>query len=144
MTQVAGGLMESVWFGFDAERLLIRVDTRGGPAREILAEADRLRIGFVEPSEREIVVMQPESIQPVGYLNHAGGMIANGTTIDASADAIFELGVPFARLEIRPGDSIRFYVELERGATSLDRAPREGIFELVAPSTDFERIMWQV
>jgi alpha-amylase/alpha-mannosidase (GH57 family) len=144
MTQVANGLLESVWFGFDAERLLIRVDTQGGPAREILAEADRLRIGFVEPSDREIVVMGPETSKPIGSLNRAGGMIANGTTIDASTDAIFELGVPFARLELRPGDSIRFYVELERGETSLDRAPREGVFELVTPSPDFERIMWQV
>ena len=49
MTQVASGLLESVWFGFDAERLLVRVDTQGGPARDVLAEADRLRIGFVEP-----------------------------------------------------------------------------------------------
>ena len=31
MTQVADGLMDRVWFGFDAERLLIRVDTQGGP-----------------------------------------------------------------------------------------------------------------
>ena len=77
-------------------------------------------------------------------MNHAGGLIANGTTIEASTDAIFELAVPFARLELRPGDSIRFYVELMRGEASLDRAPREGIFELVAPSPDFERIMWQV
>ena len=48
-----------VWFGFDAERLLVRVDTEGGPARERLAEADRLRIGFVDPAEREIVVLEP-------------------------------------------------------------------------------------
>jgi alpha-amylase/alpha-mannosidase (GH57 family) len=144
MTQVASGLLESVWFGFDAERLLIRVDTQGGPAREVLAEADRLRVGFVEPADREIVVMQPDSTRPIGYLNHAGGMVLNGTTVQASTGAIFEMAVPFARLELRPGQTIRFYIELQRGTTSLDRAPREGIFELVAPSPDFERIMWQV
>ena len=144
MTQVASGLLEAVWFGFDAERLLIRVDTEGGPAREILAEADRLRVGFVEPSEHEIVVNTPDSNRPTGYLNHAGGMIANGTTIQASSDVIFEMAVPFARLEKRPGETIRFYVELQKGQASLDRAPREGIFELVVPSPDFERIMWQV
>jgi len=144
MTQVASGMLESVWFGFDASRLLIRVDTQGGPARDILGDADRLRIGFVEPSGREIVILQPYSSQPIGYLNHDGSMIANGTTIEASTGAIFEMAVPFARLELRPGDSIRFYVELERGETSLDRAPREGIFELVTPSRDFEQIMWQV
>ncbi len=144
MSQVANGLMDRVWFGYDAERLLIRVDTMGGPAREILADADRLRIGFVEPSEREILVLQPAAKRPIGYLNQAGGMVANGTTVQAATDAIFEMGIPFARLELKAGDSIRFYVELLKGDTSLDRAPREGIFELVVPSPDFERIMWQV
>ncbi len=71
-------------------------------------------------------------------------MVSNGTTIDASTGLIFEMAVPFARLELRPGETIRFYIELLRGPASLDRAPREGIFELVAPSPDFERIMWQV
>ena len=59
MTLVARGCCSRIWFGFDAERLLIRVDTEGGPARERLAEVDRLRIGFVDPAEREIVVMEP-------------------------------------------------------------------------------------
>ncbi len=47
MTLVARGVLHAVWFGFDAERLLIRVDTEGGPARERLAggrsPAHRLR-----------------------------------------------------------------------------------------------------
>ena len=38
MTLVAKGLLQSVWFGFDAQRLLVRVDTEGGPARERLGE----------------------------------------------------------------------------------------------------------
>jgi hypothetical protein len=58
--------------------------------------------------------------------------------------AIVELAVPFARLGVEPGDPIRFYVELHKGDFSIDRAPREGIFELKTPSPDFERIMWQV
>ena len=48
-----------------------------------------------------------------------------------------------AESSVNDGDPIRFYVELVAGHTSLDRAPREGIFELTAPSPDFERIMWQ-
>ena len=43
MTLVAKGLLQCVWFGFDAERLLVRVDTEGGPARE------RLRRGRSSP-----------------------------------------------------------------------------------------------
>ncbi len=144
MTLVARGLLASIWFGFDAERLLVRIDTEGGRARERLAEVERLRIGFVDPAEREIVVLDPSVARPVAVLKHAGRTVANGTTIPAATGAIFELAAPFARLDLEPGDPIRFYVELQKGDSSLDRAPREGVFELVVPSPDFERIMWQV
>jgi alpha-amylase/alpha-mannosidase (GH57 family) len=144
MTLVSRNLLESIWFGFDAERLLIRVDTSGGAARQRLAEVDRLRIGFVDPAEREVVVLSPAETFPVACLNHAGRLLANGTTIPVATGAICELGVPFARLDRAPGDPIRFYVELSKGESSVDRAPREGLFELVAPAPDFERILWQV
>ena len=90
------------------------------------------------------MVMEPAAPRPIAYLNHAGSPRANGTTVQVATDGIFELAVPFARLDLDPGDPIRFYVELYQGDSSLDRAPREGIFELAAPSPDFERIMWQV
>jgi len=144
MTLVARGLLHCIWFGFDAERLLVRIDTAGGPARERLAGADRLRIGFVDPAEREVVVLEPTAYRPTAVLNHAGRPVANGTTVQVATDVIVELAVPFARLDLEPGDPVRFYVELYRGDSSLDRAPREGILELVAPSPNFERIMWQV
>ena len=58
--------------------------------------------------------------------------------------AILELAVPFrgsiSNRAIRSGSTS----SCSKGETSLDRAPREGIFELVVPSPDFERIMWQV
>ncbi len=144
MTLVTRGALHSVWFGFDAARLLIRVDTEGGPARERLKEADRLRIGFVDPAEREIVVMEPSATHPAAFLHQAGRPAANGTTVEVATGSVFELALPFARLDLAPGDPIRFYVELLKADSSLDRAPREGIFELTVPSPDFERIMWQV
>ena len=101
-------------------------------------------IGFVDPAEREIVVVQPSIPNPVAYLNHAGRPLANGTTVSVATGMILELAVPFNRLEVGPGEPIRFYVELLGGESSLDRAPREGIFELVVPCPDFERILWQV
>jgi len=144
MTLVARGLLQTIWFGFDAERLLVRVDTAGGPAQDRLAETDRLRIGFVDPAEREIVVTRPADRRPLACLNHAGRLLVNGTTIQVATGSVLELGVPLARLDLAPGDPIRFYVELFKRDASLDRAPREGVFELAAPSPDFERIMWQV
>jgi alpha-amylase/alpha-mannosidase (GH57 family) len=144
MTLVTKGLLHCVWFGFDAEQLLLRLDTEGGPAVDRLGDVDRLRVGFVDPAEREIVVVRPSSRQPVAYLNHAGQPIANGTTVSVATGQILELAAPFCRLDRKIGEPLRFYVELLKGETSLDRAPREGIFELTVPSPDFERILWQV
>jgi hypothetical protein len=144
MTLVARGPLRAIWFGFDAERLLIRVDTEGGPARDRLAEADRLRIGFVDPAESEVLVIEPAAPRPVAYLNRAGCPSVNGDTVQVATDSVLELAIPFARIDRAPGDPIRFYVELFQGDSSLDRAPREGVLELTTPSHDFERILWQV
>jgi hypothetical protein len=143
MTLVSQGPLRQVWFGFSPDRLLIRVDTEG-PASETLANVDRLRVGFVEPAEWEIIVEDPSSPWPVGHIDHAGGPSSNGTTVEVATGKILELAVPFGRLGVKADDPVRFYVELLQGETSLDRAPREGIFDMIAPSPDFERIMWQV
>ena len=144
MAMASKGMLESVWFGFDAERLLIRLDAQGASAAERLGEADRVRIGFVDPPGREILVVEPGAPRPTAYLNQAGKVIANGATISTATGQILELALPFRRLDLSPGDPIRFYVEVLRDNASIDRAPREGILELQTPSIDFERINWQV
>ncbi|MEO6811777.1 MAG: glycoside hydrolase family 57 protein [Isosphaeraceae bacterium] len=143
MTLVSQGLMKYVYFGFSVERLYIRIDTTDGKARDLLADVDRLRIGFVNPADWEVLIEHPGST-PIGSIRHAGDLSSNGATVEVATDQILELGVPFGRLGLKAGEPIRFYVELLRGETSLDRAPREGIFELTVPTPDFERIMWQV
>ncbi len=145
MTLVAKGLLQSVWFGFDAERLLVRVDTEGGPARERLADADRLRIGFVDPAEREIVVMEPASPRPIAYLNHAGQPVGQrhhgpGRDRRRSSSWLFRLRGSTSIPATRSGSMSSSTTEIP---ASIER-PREGIFELAVPSPDFERIMWQV
>ena len=144
MTLVSKGLLQSIWFGFSAEKLFIRVDTEGAAAAERLAEVGQLRVGFVDPANWEIVVQNPSLARPTAYLNHGGLLSSNGNTVEVATAKILELAVPFGRLGLKSGEAIRFYVELLAGNASLDRAPREGIFELAVPTPDFERIMWQV
>ncbi|MFO0909882.1 MAG: glycoside hydrolase family 57 protein [Isosphaeraceae bacterium] len=144
MALVSKGAMHGVWFGFNADKLLIRVDTEGGPARDRLAEVGALRVGFIEPANCEVVITHPGSPRPLGSVNPAIDTNRNGTAVEAACGKILELAVPFAKLGVVPGDSLKFYVELLVEDASVDRAPREGIFELTVPSPDFERIMWQV
>ena len=143
MTLVSQGLLKQIWFGFGPDRLFIRVDTHG-PAREALLAADALRIGFVDPADWEIFVPSPAVAHPSGVVKHKGQPSSGSTTVEIATDRILELAVSFGRLGLRANDPIRFYVEVLHGESSLDRAPREGIFELTVPTPDFERIMWQV
>ena len=144
MTLVSQGVLKEVWFGFDEKRFLLRVDTEG-PARERLAEVDQLRAGFVEPSEAKILVDAPVSAQAncdASKGEGKGGEWANaggGDRLDPCSVAL-----PFDQIGREPGETVRFFVELFQGENSIDRAPREGLFELFVPSEDFERIMWQV
>ncbi|MGE3818939.1 MAG: alpha-amylase/alpha-mannosidase [Isosphaeraceae bacterium] len=144
MALVAKGILHAVWFGFSADRLLIRVDTEGGRASERLAEVDRLRIGFVEPADHEIRIDHPARANPRGFVGRSGNGRYDPETVEVACGKILELAVPFDQLGLSVGDPIKFYVELLHADASLDRAPREGIFELTVPSPDFERIMWQV
>ena len=141
MALVAKGLLRQIWFGFGVDRLLIRVDTEGGPACERLAEVGRLRVGFVDPPDREVVVAAPSGPRPSARVRRPGGETVEG---EAACGKIFELAVPFEALGSKAGEPLRFYVELLTDDASVDRAPREGIFELAVPSPDFERVMWQV
>ena len=140
------GLLQAVWFGFDAERLLIRVDTEGGPAprapgrgrpaagrlrrpgrlgdRRAAARRSRGRSAYINHARRAVEQRRrPSRWPPAGSSSWPSRSAGSGC---------------------KAGDPIRFYVELLGGDASLDRAPREGIFELTVPSPDFERIMWQV
>ena len=143
MTLVSQGPLRCVWFGFSVDRLLIRLDTEG-PALERLAEADRIRVGFVDPVNWEVLLDSPASPRPTAEIRHSDKVSGKGTAVEVAVNKVLELAVPFGQLGLKAGDPVRFYIELLSGESSLDRAPREGIFELTVPSVDFERIMWQV
>jgi alpha-amylase/alpha-mannosidase (GH57 family) len=143
MSQVSQGILKRAWFGFDSSHLFLRLDTVGS-AREALADLDLLRVAFIDPPELCVQIEYPGTERPLGSINTPHAPPINGYTVQAACDRIFEASVPFERLGAIPGSVLRFYVELIGKDSSLDRAPREGIFTLQVPAPDFERVMWQV
>lgn len=140
MTLVTEGILKAIHFGFDAERLMIRLDT-SRLAKSDLAGMDELRIGFLEPIGHEIRIRHPVGPRPDPVLSR--GKQAIPASIQFAAEQIAELTVPFTDLALEPERSIHFFVEVIKDGQSVDRAPREGAIELRVPSPDFERIMWQ-
>jgi alpha-amylase/alpha-mannosidase (GH57 family) len=143
MDMTFAGLVSDLYFGFDTERLFIRLDACHGPFRERLAEVSRLRIAMFQPEGFELVVSQPAQRAPRVELFDRGASVADAG-IEAAADWIFELSIPFRALGLATDDAIQFAVEIVQDEQVIERIPSEGAIETSVPSPDYELIMWQV
>ncbi len=141
MTKVTMGVLRDVYFGFDANRLAIRMDT-ARYALEDLDTLDEIRIRFIEPSGLEIRIAGLKQHDAKAKLYRDDKLVSK-VNIELAIDQIFELAVPFADLGLAPESTIQMYIEATAKKQSVDRAPQEGVLEMVVPSPDFERIMWQ-
>jgi alpha-amylase/alpha-mannosidase (GH57 family) len=142
MAMVAKGPLRELYFGFDAQTLFVRVDC-DRPAREALADFDGLRLGFTVPASWEVIVRRPGRGDQDVQVSREGRPVAT-TDARAAVGQIVEIAVPFALLNIKPDQTIQFYIELLEGVQSRDRAPREGAIQLLCPTPEFEQIMWDV
>jgi alpha-amylase/alpha-mannosidase (GH57 family) len=135
------GPLREIYFGSDLRRLLVRMDC-AGPAHTTLAEADCLRLVFVEPAGVEVRLRRPGQPDMAVELVRPEGTTAAG--LEAAVDLVVELAVPFDSLGVAVGQGVRFSVEVLAEGQALDRAPREGTLAMTRPSEDFERSMWDV
>ncbi len=135
------GPLEDLYFGFDLQRLLVRVDC-DEPAQSALVEEDELRVGFTTPAGYELNIHHP------GRADQAVRLLCRGEPVPGAVEAavgrIVEVAIAFDALGVAVDEPVQFFVELLRGGQSRDRAPRQGTIHLARPSVDFERIMWDV
>ncbi|MBN1909047.1 MAG: hypothetical protein JW818_04850 [Pirellulales bacterium] len=142
MSLAEKGVLSDLYFGFDGDRLAVRLDTRGGPLVEVLQPDDVLRLVFLQPEGIELLVQQWTRHPPLTRLIRDGAPV-NRSAVRAAADAILELTIPLGRLGATTDDPIHFYAQLVRDDKPIERIPAEGAIEATVPSADFELIMWQ-
>ncbi|NLY02622.1 MAG: alpha-amylase/alpha-mannosidase [Rhodopirellula sp.] len=142
MSMAEEGIASDLYFGFDTQRLYVRIDARGGPVRERLTSVHSVRVRFFQPEGFEIQITDPACKTPSARLYHDEISVAQ-SGVEAAGDAIFELAVPFYSLAVKTGDPVHFCVELLQDAVPVERIPNEGAIETVVPSPDYEMIMWQ-
>jgi hypothetical protein len=63
--------------------------------------------------------------------------------VQAAADQILEVAIPFRSLAVSTDDPVHFCIELLEGEVSIERAPHEGAIETRVPSPEYELMMWQ-
>ncbi len=136
------GRISDLYFGFDEQRLLIRLDTRGGPARERLVGIDAVAVVYYQPEGYRLEIVQPALRNPRASLCR-NGVVVGSSRVEAAGDVLLEVGVPLRALGTTTDDPIHFCVELLEGEQSVERVPHEGAIETTVPPPDFELIMWQ-
>ncbi|MBI2825327.1 MAG: alpha-amylase/alpha-mannosidase [Planctomycetia bacterium] len=142
MSMVADGRISDMYFGFDEQRLYLRFDARGGTARERLAGVDALRITFLAPEGFELLAAHPGWQEPILQLYRHDVPVTN-SGLQAAADTILEVAIPFRSLGVSVDAPLHFIVELVAQDQSIERLPYEGAIETSVPSPDYELIMWQ-
>ncbi|HUY88969.1 MAG TPA: glycoside hydrolase family 57 protein [Pirellulales bacterium] len=142
MSMVQESRLAAVHFGFDAERLLVRLDARGGTVRERLADIDTVRIVFFQPQGFELLISHPNWQEPIAQLYHNDVPVSESGVL-AAGDVILEAAIPLNSLAATTDDPVQFCIELIKQEQSIDRAPTEGAIETTVPSPEFELMMWQ-
>jgi hypothetical protein len=142
MTRVTHGLVKQLHFGFDAQRLFLRIDTAGSAREALTANAvDELRVKFLAPVNYDLSVSQLLTRQPHIDLRQNGEQVVD-SGVELAIGKIVEVAIEFQRLGVVPDQPLNLCVELVSRGTSVERVPQEAAIEMTVPSPDFERIMW--
>ena len=147
MHQVAdpGSGVTLIEFGFDLDRLFIRVDG-SRPMGELLGQGVDLSINFLKPPGVRFLVRLDAHGRPSVKLVERGKA---GTwderecgSIKGAVRAIVELEVPFRCLQVRTHDPVAFIVALNRDGAEVERYPRHRAIELDVPDRHFAALNW--
>ena len=142
MSMTTQGRVQQALFGFDDQRLLLRLDARDGTITQRLADVDSVRVTFVEPEGFELVLARPADRQPKTQLFHSNVPVSESGARTA-AGTILEIGIPWRSLGATPESTVQFYVDLLQNEQTIERVPNEGTITTTVPAPEFELMMWQ-
>jgi alpha-amylase/alpha-mannosidase (GH57 family) len=111
--------LSDVYYGFDPERLLVRLDFKKGVDGKRILAGGRLSLVLTRP-------------RPVTVSLH--GVVED----------IFEGAVHFKELGLKPNEDVEFFLEFERTAGAPVRLPTLTPLTFRVPTPDFDGINWQV
>jgi alpha-amylase/alpha-mannosidase (GH57 family) len=140
----SSGRILSVEFGFDLDRLFIRVD--GGRAmRELLVGGLGLTIRFLKPAGLRIVMRRDGKSADVLLIRRSAKgdwEIANCPGLASAIGRVAEIQVPFACLGAGPRDSVAFFVTLSEGSIEVEQQPRHEPIQFEVPDARFAARNW--
>jgi alpha-amylase/alpha-mannosidase (GH57 family) len=133
----AVGIFGSLYFGFDAKNLYLRLD----PAREdgsFAGQIDGLRI-CLQAGEEAVELQAGVTLGDMVLHDAKGRTVGRG-----QLRAIVELAIPFSEVGLRPGQRAGVSIRGMRGDVEAERIPSQGWLSFDVPDQHFERVHWKV
>jgi alpha-amylase/alpha-mannosidase (GH57 family) len=122
-------LIKSVYFGFDAKNLFLRLDpSLAGWLQQ--AKKVLVRVEFLSPVRKALEFPVDGRDAPEGC--------------QVAADRIIEIKIPFVLTEAVSGQPLSLLLTLEEDGTELEKHPEGTTMQIKVPDRDFEARHWQV
>jgi hypothetical protein len=140
------GYLSGFYFGFDLERLYLRLDPIW--RKEESLQGLDIHLHFSQPREWEIIF--PLRFPPGKksfydlYARDGEGLSPKGHFTQIESGKIVELSIPFRVLQFSPREKAEFFIQVQRGDLAAERYPRNGFLSFFVPDQDFELVHWQV
>jgi hypothetical protein len=132
------GVARELFFGFDLERLYLRLDFADGPPgddRELVLE-------LLAPRNARVVVRGLSAGErAVEWLD---GTAARAVVPGASCriGAVLELGIPFGSLSLVAGDAVELLVHVTASGQVGETIPGDDLVRFAVPDATFDSAMW--
>ena len=145
-SDAAAPTVTAIRFGFDADRLYVRIDT-ARPAVDLIAEGCEFSLFFLRPERLRLTVRQDAGRLACGLWRRlseaAGWQPSGGGGATAAAGTLLELAAPLAELDASAGTRLSFLVAVHRpDGAELERHPRTRPIEVDVPDAAFEARNW--
>ncbi len=140
--------LAAIYFGFDLNSLFVRLDPLVNK-EEINGQKLDACLNITDDNEFQISF--PFTFAPQRLTKFIVSKSSDGVHFEkkkqfssVKADKVIELSVPFAALELQPGESVRFFVQIKKGKKQVDRYPHRGYISFQVPDEEFELDKWLV
>jgi alpha-amylase/alpha-mannosidase (GH57 family) len=137
----AQSLVSSIHYGFNEERLFLRVDP--AVSFEGLAEDMSLSLITSRPANIRITCpLRPGDIRAELFAQEDEAWVKVKEIAEVAVKDIFEIGIPFSDLRAQQKDEINLFISIRKGTEEIERCPWRGHITVIVPTPDFEAMMW--
>ncbi len=142
-----GGVLQTLYYGFDLHHLYLRVDLFN--SEQVFKKSSWQAVLYIaKPHEHKIKFPLQATGKQGTYELHAslddGDFRKVKECHTICIDKVVELSISFADLKVRSGDAMQFYMQIRQEKLELQRVPPDGVISLTVPDEEFETKMWSV